>query len=141
VSTRRKLLALWLSRVPPSNGSHLEASDSLPHDSSTPSYNGSSGGVRSRQRRICPCLDPRQQAPPSCSQASPWKQSPGQHPVPFPLDVAVLWRIRRPTAPLLVSLLDGSVAAVDEVSGRKLWTYNTGTPLVSNKASLFVAQS
>ncbi len=40
-----------------------------------------------------------------------------------------------------MSLLDGSVAAVDEVSGRKLWTYNTGTPLVSNKASLFVAQS
>lgn len=32
-----------------------------------------------------------------------------------------------------MSLLDGSVAAVDEASGRKLWSYNTGSPLVSNK--------
>lgn len=44
--------------------------------------------------------------------------------------------VRRHRSPLLVSLLDGSVAAVDEASGHKLWTYDTGAPLVSNKVSL-----
>ena len=34
---------------------------------------------------------------------------------------------------LLVSLLDGRIAAVDQETGRQLWIHDTGQPLVSNK--------
>lgn len=57
---------------------------------------------------------------------------------PWPLILPCCCINNRQRTPLLVSLLDGSVAAVDEMSGRKLWMYDTGTPLVSNKASLTV---
>lgn len=33
----------------------------------------------------------------------------------------------------LISLLDGRIAAVDEETGRRLWVFDTGQPLVSNK--------
>ena len=35
----------------------------------------------------------------------------------------------------MVSLLDGKIAALDADSGRRLWEYDTGQPLVSNKGT------
>jgi outer membrane protein assembly factor BamB len=35
----------------------------------------------------------------------------------------------------VVSLLDGKIAALDAESGRRLWEYDTGQPLVSNKGT------
>lgn len=35
--------------------------------------------------------------------------------------------------PLVVSLLDGSVAAIDPISGKQLWIYATGSELVGNQ--------
>ena len=37
--------------------------------------------------------------------------------------------------PLVVSLLDGKIAALDQETGGRLWEYDTGQPLVSNKGT------
>lgn len=37
--------------------------------------------------------------------------------------------------PLVVSLLDGKIAALDQETGGQLWEYDTGQPLVSNKGT------
>lgn len=39
----------------------------------------------------------------------------------------------------MVTLLDGRIVAVDEASGRVMWTFDSGTPLVSVKQSQVVA--
>lgn len=37
--------------------------------------------------------------------------------------------------PLVVSLLDGSIAAVDEATGKQLWRYRSDTALVANRGT------
>jgi len=41
---------------------------------------------------------------------------------------------------LLVTLLDGHVVALDHTTGRTLWTFDSGAPLVSAKQSLASSQ-
>ncbi|BDA47514.1 probable serine/threonine-protein kinase/endoribonuclease IRE1 at C-terminar half [Coccomyxa sp. Obi] len=46
---------------------------------------------------------------------------------------------QRYNEPLLVSLLDGSLVAIDQDTGRKLWTYDSGEPLLSASGNLVPA--
>lgn len=57
-----------------------------------------------------------------------------------PLHITVLCVCRLPLDVLIVSLLDGHVVALDQVTGRILWSFDSGAPLVSAKQSFASSQ-
>lgn len=56
--------------------------------------------------------------------------------------VHVCWTTmcRLPSDVLIVSLLDGHVVALDQGTGRVVWTFDSGAPLVSARQSLTSSQ-